>query len=212
MHPPTPGRRAVRRTARALILPLALTVTWAAAPPAAAHTDLVSSSPARGASLDRPPTAIRLTFSDEMTERYAKVALTAPDGSAAAGTGLDVSGRTATLPVEPGLAAGTYTVGYRVVSADGHPVAGSFAFTVERPLPTPTPTPSPRAPSQAPAPPSTRAPSSPPAPPSTPPPSSTQGAPRSEFPAAAALSVLGAAVVVSAGAVVARRRRSRHDR
>ncbi|MFE6855572.1 copper resistance protein CopC, partial [Streptomyces sp. NPDC057674] len=114
MHPPTPGRRAVRTTARTLILPLALTVTWAAAPPAAAHTDLVSSSPARGASLDRPPTAIRLTFSDEMTERYAKVALTAPDGSVADDAGLDVSGRTATLPVEPGLAAGTYTVGYRV--------------------------------------------------------------------------------------------------
>ncbi|MCD2469039.1 copper resistance protein CopC [Streptomyces sp. MBT42] len=198
MHPPTPGRRAVRTTARTLILPLALTVTWAAAPPAAAHTDLVSSSPARGASLDRPPTAIRLTFSNEMTERYAKVALTAPDGSAADVAGLDVSGRTATLPVEPGLAAGTYTVGYRVVSADGHPVAGSFAFTVERPGPTPTS--SPRAPSSAPAPPSTRPPSSP-----------RESAP-SEFPAVAALSVLGAAVVVSAGAVVVRRRRSRHDR
>ncbi|MFB8076943.1 copper resistance protein CopC [Streptomyces sp. NPDC056013] len=201
MHPPTPGRRAVRTTARTLILPLALTVSWAAAPPAAAHTDLVSSSPARGASLDRPPTAIRLTFSDEMTERYAKVALTAPDGSAADiadVAGLDVSGRTATLPVEPGLAAGTYTVGYRVVSADGHPVAGSFAFTVERPGPTPTS--SPRAPSPAPAPPSTR------------PPSSPRGSSPSEFPAVAALSVLGAAVVVTAGAVVVRRRRSRHDR
>ncbi|MFB8407442.1 copper resistance protein CopC [Streptomyces sp. NPDC055912] len=198
MHPPTPGRRAVRTTARTLILPLALTVTWAAAPPAAAHTDLVSSSPARGASLDRPPTAIRLTFSDEMTERYAKVALTAPDGSAADVAGLDVSGRTATLPVEPGLAAGTYTVGYRVVSADGHPVAGSFAFTVERPVPTPTS--SPRAPSSAPAPPSTR------------PPSSPRESSPSEFPAMAALSALGAAVVVSAGAVVVRRRRSRHDR
>ncbi|MFB6627171.1 copper resistance protein CopC [Streptomyces sp. NPDC056374] len=198
MHPPTPGRRAVRTTARTLILPLALTVTWAAAPPAAAHTDLVSSSPARGASLDRPPTAIRLTFSDEMTERYAKVALTAPDGSAADVAGLDVSGRTATLPVEPGLAAGTYTVGYRVVSADGHPVAGSFAFTVERPGPTPTS--SPRAPSSAPAPPSAR------------PPSSPRESSPSKFPAVAALSVLGAAVVVSAGAVVVRRRRSRHDR
>ncbi|MFD7574013.1 copper resistance protein CopC [Streptomyces sp. NPDC059810] len=198
MHPPTPGRRAVRTTARTLILPLALTVTWAAAPPAAAHTDLVSSSPARGASLDRPPTAIRLTFSDEMTERYAKVALTAPDGSAADVAGLDVSGRTATLPVEPGLAAGTYTVGYRVVSADGHPVASSFAFTVERPGPTPTS--SPRAPSSAPAPPSAR------------PPSSPRESSPSEFPAVAALSVLGAAVVVSAGAVVVRRRRSRHDR
>lgn len=198
MHPPTPGRRAARTTARTLILPLALTVTWAAAPPAAAHTDLVSTSPARGVSLDRPPTAIRLTFSDEMTERYAKVALTAPDGSAAGVAGLDVSGRTATLPVEPGLAAGTYTVGYRVVSADGHPVAGSFAFTVEGPVPTPTS--SPRAPSSTPAAPSTR------------PPSSPRGSSPSEFPAVAALSVLGAAVVGTAGAVVVRRRRSRHDR
>ncbi|MFE5946443.1 copper resistance CopC family protein [Streptomyces sp. NPDC056480] len=208
--------------ARTLILPLALTFTWAAAPPAAAHTDLVSSSPAQGASLEGPPTTIRLTFSDEMTERYAKVAVTAPDGSAVGG-GIDVSGRTATLPVKPGLDSGTYTVGYRVVSADGHPVAGSFAFTVRRPAPTPTAP----APSPTPAPPSTAAPSSAPTSSSAPAPSSTRSASAipasssataaspeaspSGFPAVAALSVLGTAVVVSAGAVVARRRRSRHD-
>ncbi|MFD4322776.1 copper resistance protein CopC [Streptomyces sp. NPDC058548] len=203
--------------ARALILPLTLTVTWAAAPPAAAHTDLVSSSPARGASLDLPPTTIRLTFSDEMTERYAKVALTAPDGSAvgdAGGAGIDVSGKTATLPVRPGLKSGTYTVGYRVVSADGHPVAGSFAFTVKRPSPTPTPTTP--TPSSPPTSSSIPTPSSPPTPSSTPAASSTPHVSReaspSGFPAGAALLVLGAAVVVSAGAVVAWRRRSRHGR
>ncbi|MEV8413886.1 copper resistance protein CopC [Streptomyces niveus] len=28
--------------------------------------------------------------------------------------------------MKPGLPAGSYTVGYRVVSADGHPVTGSY--------------------------------------------------------------------------------------
>ncbi len=28
------------------------------------------------------------------------------------------------------LSAGSYTVGYRVVSADGHPITGSYSFTV----------------------------------------------------------------------------------
>ncbi|MEV0779621.1 copper resistance CopC family protein [Streptomyces sp. NPDC050428] len=104
---------------------------WYAAQPAFAHTELVSSSPAEAASERRFPQSIKLTFSDEMTSRYAKVALTAPDGEQGASGAPQVTGKTVTLPVKPGLPAGVYTVGYRVVSADGHPVAGSYRFTVQ---------------------------------------------------------------------------------
>ncbi|MEV4994091.1 copper resistance CopC family protein [Streptomyces niveus] len=141
------NRRAARVAARCLVVPLAAAPLLFAAQPAFAHTDLVTGSPAEAASESRPPQTIKLTFSDEMTSRYAKVALTTPDGEQGAAGAPRVTGRTVTLPVNPGLPAGSYTVGYRVVSADGHPVTGSYRFTVEEaapaPAPTPTPTPTP---------------------------------------------------------------------
>ncbi|MEW1793480.1 copper resistance CopC family protein [Streptomyces niveus] len=141
------NRRAARVAARCLVVPLAVAPLLFTAQPAFAHTDLVTGSPAEAASESRPPQTIKLTFSDEMTSRYAKVALTAPDGEPGAAGAPQVTGRTVTLPVKPGLPAGSYTVGYRVVSADGHPVTGSYRFTVEEaasaPAPTPTRTPTP---------------------------------------------------------------------
>ncbi|MGC5410897.1 copper resistance protein CopC, partial [Streptomyces sp. DT225] len=41
----------------------------------------MSSNPADAVSLGRMPDSIRLTFSDEMSQLYAKVALTSPDGT-----------------------------------------------------------------------------------------------------------------------------------
>lgn len=125
------NRRAARAAARCLVVPLSAALLWSAAQPAFAHTELVAGSPAEAASEGRLPQNITLTFSDEMSSRYAKVALTAPDGEQGAAGAPRVAGKTVTLPVKPGLPAGGYTVGYRVVSADGHPVAGSYQFTVE---------------------------------------------------------------------------------
>ncbi|MFC9603383.1 copper resistance protein CopC [Streptomyces niveus] len=139
------NRRAARVAARCLVVPLAAAPLLYAAQPAFAHTELVAGSPAESASESRPPRSIELTFSDEMASRYAKVALTAPDGGQGAAGPPQVTGRTVTLPVKPGLPAGSYTVGYRVVSADGHPVAGSYRFTVEDAAAGPATTPAPRA-------------------------------------------------------------------
>ncbi|AWZ05315.1 MULTISPECIES: copper resistance CopC family protein [unclassified Streptomyces] len=144
------SRRAARAATRTLVVPLSGLLLWAGAPAASAHTDLTSSTPADGATLDALPPGIRLTFSDEMSQEYAKVALTAPDGSPA-GTGDPlVDGKSASLVVKPGLPSGKYTVGYRVVSADGHPVSGSYSFTVQA-VATATPDPAPSAPSAPPA-------------------------------------------------------------
>ncbi|MDT9687407.1 copper resistance protein CopC [Streptomyces sp. P9(2023)] len=195
MHPRTPARRAVPAAARGLVLPLAAALVWATPTPAAAHTDLVSSAPAQGASLDGPPSSIRLTFSDEMTERYAKVALTAPDGTPAGQGDPQVEGKTATLTVKSGLGAGRYTVGYRVVSADGHPVAGSYSFTVKAASPTPSMS------ASAPAPRVSNSPSAP----------AAVGQPsKSTSTAGPVLVALGGALVVAVGAVIAWRRRTRH--
>ncbi|WP_328690008.1 copper resistance protein CopC [Streptomyces phaeochromogenes] len=134
-------RCAVRTAARALVVPAALAALAVAAPQAAAHTELDISSPGANAQLAGLPPRVTLTFSDAMTQKYAKVAVTAPDGTSAASGEPQVSGKTVTLALEPTSGAGRYTVGYRVVSADGHPVSGSYTFTVAEADSSPNPTP-----------------------------------------------------------------------
>ncbi|KUO16225.1 copper resistance CopC family protein [Streptomyces dysideae] len=125
-------RRAARTAARVLVVPAALVVALATAvPQAVAHTELETRSPGADASLAGLPPRVTLTFSDTMTEKYAQVAVTAADGTSVAQGEPEVDGDTVTLALDTGAPAGRYTVGYRVVSADGHPVSGSYAFTVK---------------------------------------------------------------------------------
>lgn len=148
-------RRAARVAARGIAVPAAaLAVLAVAAPQAAAHTELDLGSPGAKATLAGLPPQVTLTFSDEMTQKYAKVAVTGPDGESTASGEPEVQGKTVTLPLEAGSPAGRYTVGYRVVSADGHPVSGSYTFTVKA---AGSPSPSPRADRSADAPQSTAA-------------------------------------------------------
>lgn len=135
-------RPAVRTAARTLVVPAALAALAVTAPRAAAHTELDTSSPGANATLAGLPPRVTLTFSDAMTQKYAKVAVTAPDGKSATTGEPQVAGKAVTLALNTDSPVGRYTVGYRVVSADGHPVSGSYAFTVKA---TDSPSPSPRA-------------------------------------------------------------------
>ncbi|MFE9648340.1 copper resistance protein CopC [Streptomyces sp. NPDC006365] len=135
-------RRAVRTAARTLVAPAALAVLATTVPQAAAHTELDTTSPAVRAALAGLPPRVTLSFSDAMTQKYSKVAVTGPDGASAAAGDPQVEGKTVSLPLDTGSPAGRYTVGYRVVSADGHPVSGSYTFTIKE---TGSPSPSPRA-------------------------------------------------------------------
>ncbi|WP_432016754.1 copper resistance CopC family protein [Streptomyces hydrogenans] len=123
--------RAARTAVRSLLLPLAVGGLLAvSAPPAAAHTELNGSDPANNAVLDAVPRTVTLTFSDPMSQAYAQLAVTGPDGAALGDGAPAVAGREVTLSLKEARTAGRYTVGYRVVSADGHPVSGTSAFTV----------------------------------------------------------------------------------
>ncbi|MFJ4963408.1 Copper resistance protein C precursor [Streptomyces sp. ADI96-02] len=134
-------RRAALSAARLLVVPAALAAVAVAAAPAAAHTDLEASSPAADAALAGLPPRITLTFSDPMTQKYAKVAVTTADGKSVAEGAPEVAGKTVTLAVKDSAPGTRYTVGYRVVSADGHPVSGSYDFTVKAAASAPAPSP-----------------------------------------------------------------------
>jgi MYXO-CTERM domain-containing protein len=99
------------------------------APSASAHDALVSTSPASGSTLTSPPTAITLTFEEPPTTQGMAVALTSPDGTVAKLVPT-LAGDVVTAPVAGTLAPGGYRVAWRIVADDGHPVTGTFAFTL----------------------------------------------------------------------------------
>lgn len=99
-----------------------------AAAPAAAHAGLTGSTPEDGAVLAAPPAEVRLTFSEAVREP-AYVVVTAPDGTRSPGEAV-VEGADAVQELPEG-GAGGWTIAYRVVSADGHPITGELSFTVE---------------------------------------------------------------------------------
>ncbi len=123
-------------TARRVLSALALAVTASVVllgigvPAASAHDALVSATPADGTSSDTAPTELSLEFSGAVQELGAEVAVTGPDGDAATQGDPEVVDATLTQPLTPDLPAGTYSVVWRVTSADGHPISGTTTFTV----------------------------------------------------------------------------------
>jgi methionine-rich copper-binding protein CopC len=106
----------------------ALLGVLATAAPAEAHTTLTSSDPAKGASVTAP-SQIRLTYADPV--RFPGVVLLdAKGGHHEAGKASAVDNHVV-QQVRGALAPGVYTVGWRVVAEDGHPVTGEYKFTVK---------------------------------------------------------------------------------
>lgn len=100
-----------------------------------AHASLVGSDPAAKSLLRASPSRIRLVFSEALEASLGRISLVGSDGVvvklAAAGDPHDVNALVA--PIVRPLTSGAYRVEWRVVSADGHPVEGSYVFTVELP-------------------------------------------------------------------------------
>ncbi|MFE9100105.1 copper resistance protein CopC [Actinomadura geliboluensis] len=118
-------RRAARRLGAVAALVLALGA--ATATPALAHTRLVSSTPAKGQSA-QSVTEVKLVFSDQI--RMAQVVVKDDQDKTYQSGPAERSGTTVTQKLTGPLPAGSYTVAYRVVGEDGHPIEGDgLAFT-----------------------------------------------------------------------------------
>lgn len=117
------------------------TLVWSA--PATAHATLLSSDPADSAELATAPTRVTATFSEAMQQQFAAMAVVGPDGALWSTGDPAVDGAVVGVGLRPLGPAGTYTVNYRVTSADGHVVTGSWSFRLTRPgtgTPSPEPT------------------------------------------------------------------------
>jgi copper transport protein len=121
--------------ARRLVAVVLLAGLWllASGTAAQAHAVLRSSDPADGASVDRAPRQVTLTFTERPEPRLSTVQVLDADGRPVqAGKAGPVPGQPFQLQVPLGaLPDGTYTVAWRTVSRDdGHVTGGSFAFGV----------------------------------------------------------------------------------
>jgi copper transport protein len=118
--------------ARRLALLATLAVFWSLllASPAAAHAELVDIAPADGAQLTRPPTEVRMTFTESVNLVDDGVRLIDHVGATVPTPEPTVAGRTVTWPMPADLPEGHYVVTWRVLSKDGHPVSGAFSFGV----------------------------------------------------------------------------------
>jgi methionine-rich copper-binding protein CopC len=122
-----------RRSADAVVLTLiviALSVLSPLAPAANAHDSVLLTVPADGEQVDLAPTEIAITFTDDILELGAIVMVVDGEDENWADGDMRLEGAQATQPVAADLPDGAYDVRWRVVSADGHPVSGTFAFTV----------------------------------------------------------------------------------
>jgi copper transport protein len=106
---------------------------------AAAHANYVKSNPASDARLTKPPTEVRVTFSETPDARGSDVAVLDVSGNRVDKHDVTlVSDEPNTLRVSLGtIGDGGYIVSWTTVSAvDGHATKGAFAFAVNAPLPT----------------------------------------------------------------------------
>nr|AIU93453.1 hypothetical protein LRS1606.19 [Rhodococcus sp. NS1] len=102
---------------------------------ASAHAALAGSNPADGAEIDTVPDQVTLTFNEDIQAQFAAMTVVDADGAQWGRSEPQVQGRDVSVALD-GLAAGTYTVAFRVTSADGHPISGTTTFTVTRSSPT----------------------------------------------------------------------------
>ncbi|MFE6197258.1 copper resistance CopC/CopD family protein [Streptomyces sp. NPDC057838] len=125
---------APRVRALVLLFLAALCALLAGAGPASAHAAVTGSDPAQGAVVDQAPSRISLTFSEQVALSGDSLRVLDPEGKRVdTGEPSAVSGTTYAVRLRPDLSDGTYTVAYQVVSADSHPVAGAYTFSIGAP-------------------------------------------------------------------------------
>ena len=110
---------------------LALLLVLGTAGPASAHDELVRTNPESGASLEKAPTTLELTFSGNIQDIGSEVRVTDSHGTDMTRGTLAVQNTKVSQPLrEGGSTDETYTVTWRVVSQDGHPIEGTFTYSV----------------------------------------------------------------------------------
>src|SRR3954469_25068681 len=88
-----------------------------------AHASLVATEPRDGSMVAQVPNTVRLRFNEPVMPAVVRVI--DAEGRTRGDAAVHAVNETIEITLPTGLAAGTLVISYRVISADGHPVAGS---------------------------------------------------------------------------------------
>ena len=98
---------------------------------ALAHAGLVSADPMDGSVLAAAPAAVTLRFTEPVSPLA--VTLVTADGERRDLDTVTSGGERVVIGLPAGLGKGTHLLSWRIASADGHPVAGTLAFSIGAP-------------------------------------------------------------------------------
>lgn len=118
----------IRRVLATALLIAAMAMAGTAV--ASAHAVRVAADPAPDASVAVAPSKVSATFNEALHTDFAAMTVVGPDGNLWSDGTPQVQGAVVSTRVRPLGPAGVYTVNYRVTSADGHVVSGSWTFTL----------------------------------------------------------------------------------
>jgi len=107
-----------------------------ATPVAMAHSELVSSNPSASTSIQELPQQIELEFNEELLNLGSgnSISIMSPSGEDLGMGETSTDGAKITRLLNTASETGTFEVKYRVASADGHVLNGSYTFNLIEPV------------------------------------------------------------------------------
>ena len=124
----------MNRLLATLVLAISLTAAaMAGAGVASAHATRLATDPVENSELTKAPEKVSATFNEALQPQFAAMTVVGPDGNLWSTGEPQVDGAVISVGVRPLGPSGTYTVNYRVTSADGHVVSGSWSFKLTVP-------------------------------------------------------------------------------
>lgn len=97
--------------------------------PAQAHSVLLGTTPEDEEQLATAPDEVTLLFNEDITALGTEVVVTTDDGEIVSEGEVEIKGPEVIQGLADERPAGAYTVTWRAVSADGHPISGVYVFT-----------------------------------------------------------------------------------
>jgi copper resistance protein C len=109
---------------------VAVVLLGAGMPVAAAHDEVLATTPARDAVVATSPQRVELELSRPALALGTRVLVSGADGGAVSRGPVELRDTTVAQPLAEDLPSGAYTIEWQVTSADGHPVSGTSTFTI----------------------------------------------------------------------------------
>ncbi|WP_020379295.1 CopD family protein [Candidatus Microthrix parvicella] len=119
-----------RRGLLVVMLGLAVSAVLGWATPAGAHADLISTTPTQGSTVVEAPPVLVMTYSERVKVSSDGVRLLDPTGTPVSGISASAKGPEVRIGIPDLTEQGTYTVDWKAVSADGHPLRGAWVFNL----------------------------------------------------------------------------------